>query len=173
MGPTPHVPPADDARQAVLMPVVALATSSPARVPGEVALATPTSAKRKPARAVAGGTAYSATFEEWWASYPKRVGKPKAWLDYQAVILKDGSSHAEVMAATANYVADLKRRGPDGLQFAQEAGNFLGKTRGKWKDYVRGSPGPTTLEEAKASFGTTGTFAGVDRAVALWQAAGR
>ena len=53
--------------------------------------------------------AYTTAFEEFWAAYPRKIGKGEAYKKYQTR-RKDGFSDAELLEAAKNYALDCAKR---------------------------------------------------------------
>jgi len=86
---------------------------------------------------------YSPTFEAFWAAYPRRLGKKKAyrcWLTCQ----KHGAHVVQLQNAVMNYAKECSRDRRE-EKFIKHAATFLGPDE-PWKEYVKGLP--VTKQEA-------------------------
>lgn len=80
---------------------------------------------------------YSADFETFWQSYPRRVDKQRAWQNWKTE-LKSGSSAEDMIRAAKNYakMCAAQRREVDKIKHPS---TFLGRDR-SWMEYVEGVP---------------------------------
>lgn len=67
---------------------------------------------------------YSATFEEFWEAYPRKLDKGMAYKKYQARI-KDGFSPEELLTAAMNYAEQCRRQKTE-QQYIKHGKTFLG-----------------------------------------------
>lgn len=68
---------------------------------------------------------YSSDFEELWSVYPRKVDKAQAYKKYKAR-LEDGFSHAQLLEATKNYVAQCKKDKTE-EKYIKHGKTFLGE----------------------------------------------
>lgn len=66
---------------------------------------------------------YSKDFEDFWAVYPRKIGKGEAYKKYQAR-RKDGFSETELLTAAKNYAAECKKRKTE-PEYIKHAKTFL------------------------------------------------
>ena len=85
---------------------------------------------------------YPGDFEEFWAAYPRREGKVKAYEQYM-INVKNGCSAADMMASARNYARS--REGED-VQYTLMPSTFLGPSQ-RWIEYVKGGKQATTVAE--------------------------
>lgn len=76
-----------------------------------------------------------ASFDAWWADYPRKVSKKPA-LDRFRARLREGATVDDLTAARDHYARS--REGED-LTFTMHGATFLAKD-GPWTEYVSGSP---------------------------------
>lgn len=75
---------------------------------------------------------YPKDFEEFWAAYPRREGKVKAYEQYM-INVKNGCSTADMMAAARNYA---KAREGEDMQYTLMPSTFLGPSQ-RWLEHVK------------------------------------
>lgn len=100
---------------------------------------------------------YSREFESLWITYPKRAGgnpKPKAYKAYQARI-KEGYTHAEIMAGLMRYRAYCEKTAVIGSEFVMQAATFFGPDERFLEPYDLPKPKPKaeTIEERAKRLG--------------------
>lgn len=66
---------------------------------------------------------YPKDFENFWAVYPRKIGKGEAYKKYQAR-RKDGFSETELLTAAKNYAAECKKRKTE-PEYIKHAKTFL------------------------------------------------
>jgi hypothetical protein len=72
------------------------------------------------------------SFDEFWNSYPKKIGKKDAQRMW-ARIMKDGVSVAEILRAVKGYTIDLKKNETK-EKYIKHPSTFLNEDR--WRDYL-------------------------------------
>jgi hypothetical protein len=72
----------------------------------------------------------SGLFDEFWTSYPRRVGKEAARRKYDAII-KRGVEHSAIIAGVARYVTKIKLDGTE-TQYIAHPATWL--NQGRWQD---------------------------------------
>lgn len=77
---------------------------------------------------------YIPAFEEFWKSYPRKVGKGEAYKKYQAR-LRDGYSEEELLEAAINYAAKCASEKTED-KYIKHAKTFLSDTL-PFTDYIR------------------------------------
>lgn len=83
-------------------------------------------------------SAYSAEFERFWKSYPKREGgnpKKSAWKAWKARI-RAGVSADDLIAAASRYADQMRAKGSEGTSFVKQACTFLGPDE-HWAEVLR------------------------------------
>lgn len=83
-------------------------------------------------------SAYSAEFERFWKSYPKREGgnpKKTAWKAWKARI-RAGVSADDLIAAASRYADQMRAKGSEGTNFVKQASTFLGPDE-HWSEVLR------------------------------------
>ena len=76
---------------------------------------------------------YSKDFEEFWAAYPRKIGKGEAHKKYNAR-RKDGFSEKELLVAAQNYATQCERQRTD-QQYIKHAKTFLSENT-PFVDYI-------------------------------------
>jgi len=79
---------------------------------------------------------YSADFEVFWASYPRKVEKRKAFKTWNST-LKKGAGPADLIVAAKAYAAEGERKGR-AVEYIKHPATFLGPNEA-WRDFI-GSP---------------------------------
>ena len=88
---------------------------------------------------------YIEQFEEFWKSYPKKLGKTAALKNWKT-ILKDKENEAtpdDLVSSSKNYAIAMKGNEP---KFILQASTFLGPQK-RYEDYVNGVPVLTENKE--------------------------
>lgn len=85
---------------------------------------------------------YPGDFEEFWAAYPRKEGKVKAYEQF-AINLKNNCLAAELMTAARNYARS--REGED-TQYTLMPQTFLGPSQ-RWAEFVRPERQAMTVAE--------------------------
>lgn len=85
---------------------------------------------------------YPGDFEEFWAAYPRKEGKVKAYEQF-AINLKNNCLAAELMTAARNYARS--REGED-AQYTLMPQTFLGPSQ-RWAEFVRPERQAMTVAE--------------------------
>lgn len=103
------------------------AAPSPKTKPEELKEPNKPKAEKKP-------SGYIPAFEEFWKSYPRKVGKGEAYKKYQAR-LRDGYSEEELLEAAINYAAKCASEKTED-KYIKHAKTFLSDTL-PFTDYIR------------------------------------
>lgn len=87
---------------------------------------------------------YPAEFEEFWAHYPRKLGKRDAfqkWRDCQDARKTGGkpATAMELVAAARNYGLACEQSGTE-PRYIMHPKTFLNPKAGRWEDYVNGVP---------------------------------
>ena len=84
------------------------------------------------------GQGYTPEFEEFWAYYPRKIGKSAAFRVWKARIKEKGVTASMLISAAKHYAMEckLKCRSPD---YIKHASTFLGPGR-HFEDYIHGVP---------------------------------
>ncbi|VBB39938.1 hypothetical protein TRIP_E230121 [uncultured Spirochaetota bacterium] len=77
---------------------------------------------------------YPADFEDFWAAYPRKEGKVKAYEQFM-INLKNGCSAQEMMQSARKYA---KARVGEDTQFTLMPSTFLGPSQ-RWREYIASS----------------------------------
>lgn len=91
---------------------------------------------------------YSKDFEEFWAAYPRKIGKGEAYKKYKAR-RNDGFSEAELLVAAQNYALQCKRQKTD-QQYIKHAKTFLSENT-PFVDYIPKNTKPAAQVEPDRS----------------------
>jgi len=80
---------------------------------------------------------YTDHFEEFWSTYPRRLGGNPKKLAFKAwtARLREGINPADLITAAKVYARDCDRNGRIGTEFVMQAGTFLGPNE-RWKEYL-------------------------------------
>lgn len=88
---------------------------------------------------------YTPAFEEWWAAYPRKMGKADAFWLWEDLIIAGEAQQADLLTAARNYARAM--RGTE-QQFIKLPSTFLGPGR-HFEDFLQGVPGISKPVEAK------------------------
>lgn len=91
---------------------------------------------------------YSKDFEEFWAAYPRKIGKGEAYKKYKAR-RNDGFSEAELLVAAQNYALQCRKQRTN-QQYIKHAKTFLSENT-PFVDYIPKDMKPTEKVEPDLS----------------------
>jgi predicted phage replisome organizer len=89
-----------------------------------------------PAASRPGGSDSSPDFDLFWAAYPRKKERKRAWKSWGAR-LKAGAQPADMIAAARNYAGECERKGRV-TEYIKHPSTFLGPSE-PWTDYLEGA----------------------------------